>query len=208
MAEGEELRRVEVVDARDLACPQPVVLTRRAMQKGRPLTTIVDNEVAVANVSRMARSAGWEAEVDTRPDGTYTIYLRPPGEAVEAGPTSPQPQPSAAVSPVVVFLASETIGSGDETLGGVLMRAFLHTLQELERLPDVVVCMNGGVRLSVHGSPVLEDLKALVDCGTEVLICGTCLDFFGLKEQVAVGTVSNMYTIAETLLGAGRVVRV
>jgi selenium metabolism protein YedF len=88
------------------------------------------------------------------------------------------------------------------------MRSFLHTLGEVSPCPEVLVLINTGVRLVVEGSPVLEDLRALAERGVEILACGTCLEYFQAKERVAVGTVSNMYTIAETLLGAARVVAV
>jgi len=199
---------METVDARNLACPQPVILTRRAMQKGAPVTTIVDNDVAVANVSRMARSAGWQVQVQPRPDNSYAITLTPAGATVSETAESAQAQAAPVTGPLVVLLASSTVGSGDDTLGEVLMRAFLHTLQEVEPRPDVIICMNSGVRLAVRGSPVVEDLQRLVNGGAELLICGTCLDYFGLKDEVAVGVISNMYTIAETMLGASSVVRV
>jgi selenium metabolism protein YedF len=110
--------------------------------------------------------------------------------------------------PLVVFIAADTVGRGPEELGGILMRSFLHTLGEVSPCPEVLVLINTGVRLVVEGSPVLEDLRALAERGVEILACGTCLEYFQAKERVAVGTVSNMYTIAETLLGAARVVAV
>jgi selenium metabolism protein YedF len=87
------------------------------------------------------------------------------------------------------------------------MRSFLHTLLELEPKPDLIICANAGVKLVAQGSPVLEELRSLAERGVEILACGTCLDYFGLKDKVAVGTVSNMYTIAERLLAADIVVR-
>jgi selenium metabolism protein YedF len=98
------------------------------------------------------------------------------------------------------------MGRGDEELGHILIRGFFHTLGEVEPLPDTIIFLNSGVKLVVEGSPVLGDLVALCEQGIEVLACGTCLGHYGLKEKVAVGEVSNMYTIAETMLGAGKVV--
>ena len=197
---------MQTVDAKGLACPQPVVLTRRAMAKGEPVLTIVDNDVALANVSRMGRSAGWEVQAETG-EGCYYITLTPPTSLAVAETAPVQAQPAALDGPLVVLLASDVIGQGDDRLGAVLMRAFLHTLQEVKPKPDVIICMNGGVRLAVEGSQVFEDLRALTEGGIELLLCGTCLDFFGLKDKVSVGTISNMYSIAETLLSAGKVVR-
>lgn len=109
--------------------------------------------------------------------------------------------------PLVLLVASETIGRGDDELGGILTRSFFHTLGEVGPLPATVVFLNGGVRLVVNGSAVLEDLRGLAGRGVRLLACGTCLGHFGLREELAVGEVSNMYAIAETLLGAGRVLR-
>jgi selenium metabolism protein YedF len=98
------------------------------------------------------------------------------------------------------------MGRGDEELGGILMRSFLHTLTEAEKLPQTMIFINSGVKLMVEGSPVVEDLQSLKRRGVVILACGTCLGHFELKEKIAVGEVSNMYTISETLVGAGNVV--
>jgi selenium metabolism protein YedF len=98
------------------------------------------------------------------------------------------------------------MGRGDEQLGQILVRGFFHALGEVQPLPDTIIFLNSGVKLTVTGSPVLEDLRALRARGVEILACGTCLGHYGLKEQIAVGEVSNMYAIAETLLNAGKVV--
>jgi len=201
---------MQVVDARGKPCPQPVVLTRQAMKQGLPFTTIVDNEVSMANVSRMARSAGWHVETDKKEDG-FHLVITPGGldaTLMQAAQTRTQSEATAtAKEPLVLFLASDVIGQGDDTLGQVLMRALISTLQEVEPRPDVVVFMNNGVRLATEGSPVADDLRLLEEAGIELLVCGTCLDFFGLTDKLVVGTISNMYTIAETLLNASNVVR-
>jgi selenium metabolism protein YedF len=104
-------------------------------------------------------------------------------------------------------ISSDTVGQGSDELGGILMRAFMHTFMEVEPRPDTIIFMNNGVRLTVSGSPVLEDLQALAHEGVEILVCGTCLNYFEITDDVAVGEISNAYTIAETLLQAGKVVR-
>ena len=108
--------------------------------------------------------------------------------------------------PIVLVLSSEHMGHGDEELGHILIRSFLHTLGEVEPRPHTIVLFNSGVKLAVEGSPVLEDLHALAKNGVAILVCGTCLGHYGLKEKLAVGQVSNMYSIAENMLGACRVV--
>lgn len=108
--------------------------------------------------------------------------------------------------PAILF-ASDKIGRGNEELGEILTRAIIYSFIEVEPKPKTIIFMNSGVKLVTQSSEVLEDLKKLVELGVEILVCGTCLDFFGLKDKIAVGEISNAYTIAETLLGTGKVVR-
>jgi selenium metabolism protein YedF len=108
---------------------------------------------------------------------------------------------------LVLVVSSEYMGRGEHTeLSGILIRSFFHTLGEVEPTPGVILFFNSGVKLVVDGSPVLEDLQALAGRGVQILACGTCLGYYDLKEKVAVGEVSNMYTIAETMLAAAKTV--
>lgn len=192
-----------VVDARGLACPQPVIRTRAALQSSDVVTTIVDNVTSQQNVTRMAEKAGCTVQAETRADGIY-LEIRKQGATIQvAGPAASAAAPA---GPLVLTIPSEFMGRGDEVLGQILVRAFFHTLGEVEPLPDTIVFLNSGVKLVVAGSPVLDDLHALCDRGISILACGTCLGHYGLKDQIAAGEVSNMYSIAETLLGAGKVV--
>jgi len=193
----------KIVDARGLACPQPVILTRKALQESDAVTTIVDNETARGNVSRMAARQGYQVKVEEREDGIY-LHLTKEEKPVEA--MASQPVAAPASGPLVLTVPGDIMGRGDQELGGILVRAFFHTLSEVEPLPDTIIFFNSGVKLVVEGSPVVEDLQALKAQGVEILACGTCLGHYELKDRVAVGEVSNMYTIAETLLGAGKVV--
>jgi selenium metabolism protein YedF len=193
----------KIVDARGLACPQPVILTRKALQESDAVITIVDNETAKSNVSRMTAKQGCQVDVEEREDGIYVHLTK--GEA-PAEETAPLPLAAPVSGPLVLTVPSDIMGRGDEELGGILVRAFFHTLGEVEPLPQTIIFFNSGVKLVVEGSPVVEDLQALRDRGVEILACGTCLGHYELKDKVAVGEVSNMYTIAETLLSAGKVV--
>jgi len=192
------------VDARGLPCPQPVLLTRDALRESDTVTTIVDNETAQHNVTRMAERAGCRVRAEEKEDGIYLYITR--GEAPQRE-AAPQPAPTPSGGPLVLVVPSEFMGRGEhDELGEILIRGFFHTLGEVQPRPDVIVFFNSGVKLVVEGSPVVEDLRALVERGVEILACGTCLGYYELKEKVAVGEVSNMYTIAETILGAGKVV--
>jgi selenium metabolism protein YedF len=194
---------INTVDARGLPCPQPVILTRSALQEGGPVLTIVDNETAQQNVTRMAKKAGATVQAEEREDGIYLHIAQAAGVMTE---TIAQPASSLPGGPLVLIIPSEFMGRGDEELGHILIRGFFHTLGEVEPLPDTIIFFNSGVKLVVERSPVLEDLFALCEQEIEILACGTCLGHYGLKDKVAVGEVSNMYTIAEAMLRAGKVV--
>jgi len=193
----------KVVDARGLACPQPVILTRNALAEEAEVTTIVDNKTAQANVTRLAEKAGATVTVEQKDDGIYVHIAK---EAMAQAEPVPRLVCVPAGGLLVLVIPSEIMGRGDEELGRILIRGFFHTLGEVEPLPDKIIFFNSGVKLVIEDSPVLEDLQALVEGGVEILACGTCLGHYGLKERVAVGEVSNMYTIAETMLRAGKVV--
>lgn len=192
-----------IVDARGLACPQPVIQTRKAMQTATQIVTMVDNEAAVTNVSRMAQKAGWSVSVASEGD-EYRI---------EMGQGHPSPKSEQVVGkaealsgPLVLVVSSDAMGRGNAELGNILIRGFFHTLGEVEPRPQTIILFNTGVKLVCEGSPVLDDLRALEARGIELLACGTCLGYFELNDKLAVGQVSNMYDIAETMLRAGKVV--
>jgi selenium metabolism protein YedF len=198
----------ETVDARGLPCPQPVILTRKAMAGAAQVVTLVDNETSVTNVSRMAHKAGWQVEVLEKDDG---FRLEMSQEEGAAGAPEPAAEPAVGraevlAGPLVLVISADGMGRGNVELGQILVRGFFHTLGEVEPLPQTIIFFNTGVKLACQGSPVLEDLQALEATGIEILVCGTCLNYFELTDELAAGQVSNMYDIAETMLGAGKVV--
>ena len=211
-----------VIDARGLACPQPVVLVKKALDafssagglSSALLTVLVDNETARENVVRFATHSGLDAKVEQNADGFMAITISSTQEtAPEVGVASvpvdaPLPEGAGASSadPFTVFFASDRIGQGDDELGALLMKGFIYALAESEQKPVRIIFMNSGVNLTVEGSIHLENLRRLQDEGVEILSCGTCLDFYGLKDKLAVGRISNMYEIV-SLLSSGRVLR-
>lgn len=187
----------KVIDARGLNCPEPVILTKRAMEDGikEKITTIVDNEAAVENVSKLAHSQGYDLEVER--DGDCCHLHMTPGEALNDTET-------ASDTSVAVLIKSSLFGQGEPELGQVLMKSFLFSLNELEGKVAHVIFMNSGVQLTTEGSPVIEHLQALEQKGVEILSCGTCLDYYKVKDKLAVGKITNMYTAVEILTGADR----
>jgi len=199
----------KILDARGWACPKPVIETRKALQAEDALTVIVDNKAARENVSRLANKLGCQVSVEEKDDGVYLYISRMAREIVDADkkPSIQEKMPEYDSGKLILLIASDTIGNGNDELGGILMRAFMHTFLEVKPQPETIIFMNNGVKLAVSGSPVLEDLQALANEGIEILVCGTCLNYFGLTDKIAVGEISNAYTIAETLLQASKVVR-
>jgi len=194
-----------VVDARGLSCPQPVIKTKAAMAAGSDeVTTIVDNDIAANNVSRMAEKAGWSVNLENREAEIYLRLTRVTDTATAA--RSPAETPIPVGGPTVLLVKSNQMGAGDDELGQILIRGFFHTLLELEEPPASIIFLNSGVKLVTKDSPALEDIEGLERGGVEILVCGTCLNFFGLTEQLGAGVVSNMYTIVETLMAAGRII--
>jgi selenium metabolism protein YedF len=197
----------EIVDARGLGCPQPVILAKKALEREASVVVIVDNEIARENVRRLGVSSGCDVQTEDPGDGTFRILLTKRPGADPSRAEADLTACGAAPGPFVVVLSSDRMGRGDDELGGILVRAFIHVIGEQERKPDAMVFYNGGVRLAVKDSPALEDLKALAAAGVEMLVCGTCANYFNLTDDVAVGTISNMYDIAGLMSRAGRLVQ-
>ncbi|HOX42742.1 MAG TPA: sulfurtransferase-like selenium metabolism protein YedF [Myxococcota bacterium] len=198
----------KTVDARGLSCPQPVVLTLKALDLADEVTTLVDNQAAVENVTRLAHSKGCSVEVSEKEDGIYLTLKRggAPAEPAAIGHGVAGSTAEAPAGPLVVFVPSDCFGRGPSELGERLMGAFFHSLLEVRPKPQTIIFMNSGVKLVAQGSRALDDLEALAAQGIDVLACGTCLGYFELTEKLAVGRVSNMYDIATALLEAGKVV--
>ena len=194
---------MSVIDCRGLACPQPVINTKQALdqlQEGE-LIVIVDNTVSCNNVERFARSQGCSVEI--KEEGhDFHLHIQ---KVKSSRPLEPF-QGEKKVQKVVVYINSHLMGIGEEALGAILMRSFLKTLVDMETKPSRLILVNSGVRLSSEGSEVLETLQALSEKGVEILSCGTCVDFYGLKEKVKVGKISNMHDIAQSLLEADRLI--
>ena len=203
------------VDARGLACPQPVLLAKKAIAENEEVTVIVDNEIAVENIHRLAVKTACGFSVTEKEGGVREIALVRTGAAGRASANvgADAAELTCAVAPgketgtVVVILSDNRMGRGDDVLGDVLIRAFVHTLAQLKPLPDTIICYNAGVKLAAKDSAVLDDLRQLAQAGVDIIVCGTCVNFFGLGDQIAAGHISNMYDIVETMAGAARLLR-
>lgn len=194
------------VDARGLSCPLPLIQTKKALEELEEGTVIitVDNETALENVSKFVRSKDYRFIV-TENQGSFDIKIEKGSgkEELQAAPASPTAAEQASPKDLVVMISKDYMGEGSEELGRILMKSYLYTLTEMEPLPKILIFVNSGIRLTCEGSDSLENLRKLEAGGVDILSCGTCLDYFHVKSNLAVGGVSNMYTIVERLNSAG-----
>jgi len=200
------MSEIKIVNARGLACPQPVVLAKQAIESHEQVKVIVDNDTALENVKRLGTKLGCDVKVEKKKDGTYEINLtRMAGVAGAKEEFVPSCGATPAQSgPFVIVISADKMGRGNDELGYVLIRAFLHTIALQAEKPDVMIFYNTGVLLTLQESEVLDDLKELASAGVEMLVCGTCLNYFEAKEKLGVGVVSNMYDIAGIMSRVGR----
>ena len=199
------------VDAIGDACPLPVVKTLKALGSLRGagiVETLVDNEVAVQNLTRMAHEKGCEVSSEQLGEKRYRVTLTVP-EGVEVADGEPEDATCyvPAKRNLVIQLSSDAMGAGSDELGRNLMKAFVYAVTQQDELPRTMLFYNGGARLTCEGSPCLDDLKALAEQGVEILTCGTCLNHYGIADKLAVGEVTNMYVICQKLEQASHVVR-
>ena len=195
------------VDAMGKQCPIPVVLAKKALEGMTvpgTLEVLVDNEVAVQNLSKLAASCNLPVRAEKMAEGQFTVTMEVSAPVQPAGETVCAPD---ARGDLVVAVGSNRMGDGDEALGKTLMKGFLYAVSQLPTLPKTMLFYNTGAYLTCAGSDSLEDLKFMEAQGVEIRTCGTCLDYYKLKETLAVGSVTNMYAIVETLAAAGKVIK-
>jgi selenium metabolism protein YedF len=199
---------IKEIDARGLACPKPVILTKKELDQlsEGEVKTLVDNDVAVENLSKLAGSMGLSYKAETLGEKSFAVTITK-GESTTAQEAKEEIQAPAGKG-TVIAIQSDQMGRGDEALGKLLMKSFIYTVKETAPHPAAIIFFNSGVRLTVEDSPVLDDLKALVEMGTQIISCGTCLDFYNLKDKLAVGDISNMYTIYEKMIGANNTITI
>ena len=201
-------------DARGMACPLPVVNAKKEseeMTNGGTLTVLVDNEIAVQNLTKFGNSKGFTVSSEKKADKDFAVTFQIPengaAPATAAESAAPTCAPDSKKHGLIAVLSANTMGNGEEQLGKLLMKSFIFALTKQDQLPETILCYNSGAYLTCEGSDSLEDLKSLEAEGVKILTCGTCLDFYNLKEKLAVGGVTNMYEIIEIMENAGTIVR-
>lgn len=211
------------LDMRGKACPMPVIETKKILEevkKAEEVRVLVDNEIAVQNLTKLAGHEGMKAVSEKHSDKEFEVTFLP-SEGRADGPNVPvekiladcadcsvpaEPENGIARGRVVV-IASDRMGEPEEELGRILIKGFIYAVSRQEPLPETVIFYNGGARLTAEGSESVEDLKYMAEQGVEILTCGTCLKHLGLEDKLQVGSVSNMYEIAEKMAGARQLIR-
>lgn len=194
------------VDARGLACPQPVILAKKALEaSNEPVMAIVDNETAKENIIKLAKSMNCEYR-DYEKDGFFYIEISK-GELPE-DTAAEECGAGSKLGDTVIFVQADKLGRGDDELGALLMRNLIYTLTESEPYPKAVLFVNGGATLTTVNEHTVENLRILEGAGVKIVTCGTCLDVFGLKEKLSVGVIGNMYDIVDNLKAAGNTITI
>lgn len=195
--------RIEL-DARGLSCPKPVINTKKELDKidqGVVIVT-VDNEISKENVLKLAKSMNHEANVLKSEKDSICIEIIK-GENVIIEEKSQE-----SLSDTCIFINSDKMGNGNDELGHVLMKGYIYTLTESKPYPKSILFVNSGIKLTTENEATVENLKILQDAGVEILSCGTCLDYYELKDALKVGTVTNMYTIVETMNNSSKTISI
>lgn len=207
-----------IVDCKGLSCPEPILKTKKALAELPPgawLTVIVDNPAAKENVTLFAANAGYNVTLDEN-KGFFTLTIKKVAlkdikieEKNETGAKSAGDRPGQEkASQITYLIISDCLGQGSPDLGHVLMKSFFIALTAQQTPPETLIFMNTGVYLSIQGSSVIEYLEKLTAKGATVLVCGTCLDYYKIKEKLRAGRISNMYEINEHLTKAQKVITI
>jgi len=214
----EERNDIVVVDARGKECPLPLIMTRKALRGAAPgnrLRVLVDNPTSRDNLLAFLKELKCDPSAEENGNGEFAVLATVSAEGVKApesaaacpAPAAPAPAENGVRRGYVVVLGSDRMGSGDDELGAILMKAFVNSLGEQDVLPEHVLCYNGGVKLLLPEASTSQSLAALAERGVDVVACGTCLNFYDIKEKIATGRVGNMFLITELMAGATSLVK-
>ncbi|MBU3190067.1 sulfurtransferase-like selenium metabolism protein YedF [Clostridium bowmanii] len=192
---------INIIDCKGLQCPLPVVKTKKyfeSIENGES-TVIVDNLVAKNNIVKLAEGSGYKSVVEEKEELYYIKITKENNEVVSA--------PVKENKKFTLVVSTNKLGEGDDNLGDILMKSYVFALSEADLIPNDILFINGGVKLTVDDSPVLGSLKKLVERGANILVCGVCLDFYNIKDKLSVGEISNMYTIVQLMNNANNTIK-
>ena len=183
------------INAVGLACPKPVINTKKELDKidNGIVVVTVDNDIAKQNILKLSNSLNCKAEIIKQEKDLISIEIKK-GENVII-----EEKKQEKLEDKCIFISSDKIGNGNDELGSVLMKGFIYTLTESKPYPKSILLVNSGVKLTTENYDTVGNLKILEEAGVEILSCGTCLDYYGLKESLKLGSVTNMYTIVDIM---------
>jgi len=179
------------IDARGLECPKPVIKTKKGLEENKELEVLVDNDVAAQNVKKLAIKMGSKIALIKESNDLYKLII--------TNFSQKNHQRKKDSKNKVILVKSDLLGVGEEKLGEILIRGFISTLIDIEPFPNKIIFMNAGVKLPCNNQEIITSLESLESKGVKILSCGTCLDFYGLQDELQVGSISNMYEIVDSL---------
>lgn len=200
---------MNIIDCKGLACPMPVIRTKKYfdLEDSKEALVIVDNEVAKNNILRLAKGINLNSSF-IEEEGLYKIQLsRGEIKDVKVSNANEGLNNISLPSAPTILVATNLLGNGDDRLGETLMKVYINTLVESEILPENLIFINGGVKLTCTGSDVLDSLNAMKEKGVNIISCGACLDFYNLKEELKVGEIGNMYQIIDLMNRSGNTIK-
>ncbi len=199
---------MKIIDTKGLTCPRPLIMLKEALLEvnaGDQLQVITDNPTSLKNLLSYLRDQGANPEVSTEGKVHTIDTLRPEAPVADSDPAA-YCTTGTVINDYVVCLKSSLMGEGDPDLGKVLMETFVENLKLQNHLPTHVVLFNSGVKLAMKESPVCSSLSELEELGCRIMLCGTCIDHYGLQYEIGVGMISNMVSITEILIQTGHVI--
>lgn len=217
---------MKTVDAKGLVCPVPIIKTKKALRDNDTVKILTDDETALENLRKMAQQLGYEYSVQKENDQVVSALIKKESAAsvptenmpLKATRETTQQSVDTVIDPAnpsdirqsegyIVVVNTNVMGRGDDKLGGILLKSFIYSFTEQDVLPERMIFYNGGVKLLVDDSDALDDLKDLAAKGVKIIACGTCVDYYGLKDQIHIGEITNMFRIVELMRQSQRIVK-
>lgn len=192
------------IDARGLACPKPVINTKKELdniEEGIVIVT-VDNNIAKQNILKLSNSLNCESRIIKEEKDLISIEIKKGDNVII------EEQIKDELDNKCIFISSNKMGNGNDELGEILMKGFVYTLTESKPYPKSILLVNSAVKLSTENYDTVQNLKILEESGVEILSCGTCLDYYGLKESLKVGSITNMYTIVDIMKNSSQTISI
>lgn len=192
------------IDARGLACPKPVINTKKELDNIEEGIVIVrvDNNIAKQNILKLSNSLNCESRIINEENDLISIEIKKGDNVII------EEQIKDELDNKCIFISSNKMGNGNDELGEILMKGFVYTLTESKPYPKSILLVNSAVKLSTENYDTVQNLKILEESGVEILSCGTCLDYYGLKESIKVGSITNMYTIVDIMKNSSQTISI